>query len=106
MEMRRILVTGGLGHIGSHTCVSLVEAGYEPVVVDNLRNSQFSVKGAIEEITHKPLEFYQIDAKDFDKIYKSFGRIDGVIHFAVLKSVEESFKKPLEYYSEKFRNTP
>ena len=98
--MKRILVTGGLGYIGSHTCVSLVKAGYQPVVIDNLRNSQLSVKGAIEKITHKPLEFYQIDAKDFDKIYHSVGRIDGVIHFAALKSVEESFKKPLEYYSE------
>ena len=55
--MKRILVTGGLGYIGSHTCIALVEAGYHPVVVDNLRNTRASVKDAIEDITGKSLEF-------------------------------------------------
>ena len=62
--MNRILVTGGLGYIGSHTCVALIEAGYHPVVIDNLRNTRISVKHAIEDITGDPLECYQLDAKD------------------------------------------
>ena len=98
--MKRILVTGGLGYIGSHTCVALVEAGYHPVVVDNLKNTRLSVKTSIEEITGKPLEFYQLDAKDSASVSKSIGIIDGVIHFAALKSVGESIEKPMEYYTE------
>ena len=98
--MKRILVTGGLGYIGSHTCVALIEAGYHPVVIDNLRNTRISVMKAIEEITGKPLEFYQLDAKDAKSVSNSIGHIDGVIHFAALKSVGESMEKPMEYYTE------
>ena len=98
--MKRILVTGGLGYIGSHTCISLVEAGYHPVVIDNLRNTRLSVKNAIEEITGKPLEFYQLDAKDASTVSASIENIDGVIHFAALKSVGESIEKPMEHYTE------
>ena len=98
--MNRILVTGGLGYIGSHTCVALIEAGYHPVVIDNLRNTRLSVKQAIEEITGKQLEFYQLDAKDGTAVSASIGNIDGVIHFAALKSVGESIEKPMEYYAE------
>ena len=102
--MKRILVTGGLGYIGSHTCVALVEAGYHPVVVDNLRNTRLSVKKAIEEITGKSLEFYQLDAKDAKSVSNSIGHIDGIIHFAALKSVGESIEKPMEYYIENFES--
>lgn len=98
--MNRILVTGGLGYIGSHTCVTLIEAGYHPVVIDDLRNTRITVKQAIEEITGKSLEFYQLDAKDTVAVSASIGNIDGVIHFAALKSVGESIEKPMEYYTE------
>ena len=98
--MKRILVTGGLGYIGSHTCVALVEAGYHPVVIDNLQNTRLSVKTAIEEITGKEIEFYQLDAKDRNAVASSIGSVDGVIHFAALKSVGESIEKPMEYYTE------
>ena len=97
--MKRILVTGGLGYIGSHTCVALIEAGYHPVVIDNLKNTRISVKEAIEEITGESLEYYNLDAKDTSSIANSIGHIDGVIHFAALKSVGESIEKPMEYYT-------
>lgn len=98
--MKRILVTGGLGYIGSHTCVALIEAGYHPVVIDNLRNTRISVKEAIEDITGNTLEFYELDAKDAKSVSNSIGQIDGIIHFAALKSVVESIEKPIEYYTE------
>ena len=98
--MKRILVTGGLGYIGSHTCVALIEAGYHPVVIDNLKNTRLSVKRAIEEITGKRLEFYPLDAKDSNAVSASIGNIEGVIHFAALKSIGESIETPMEYYTE------
>lgn len=98
--MQRILITGGLGYIGAHTCVALVEAGYHPVVIDNLINTRFSVKKAIEEITGNALEFYSLDAKYANSIANTIGEIDGVIHFAALKSIGESIREPLKYYSE------
>ena len=90
--MNRILVTGGLGYIGSHTCVALIEAGYHPVVIDSLRNTRISVKKAIEEITGKSLEFYQLDAKDTIAVSASIGNIDGVIHFAAVNYSEKMNK--------------
>ena len=98
--MKRILVTGGLGYIGSHTCVALIEAGYQPVVVDNLRNTRIETKDAIEEITGQSLEFYELDAKNSVEVAEKIGPIDGTIHFAALKSVGESIQKPMEYYTE------
>ncbi|MCR5107852.1 MAG: UDP-glucose 4-epimerase GalE [Lachnospiraceae bacterium] len=95
-----VLVTGGAGFIGSHTCLELLEAGYEVVVVDNLYNaSQESIR-RVEEITGKSLKFYKVDILDRDALEEVFEKedIDSVIHFAGYKAVGESVKKPLEYY--------
>jgi len=96
----KILVTGGAGYIGSHTCVTLQEAGYSVVVLDDLRNSRAEVLERVEQITGQRVKFYQIDVTDeaaVDLIFKEH-RLDGVIHFAGLKAVGESVEKPLEYY--------
>jgi len=96
----RILITGGLGFIGSHTCIALIQAGYHPIVIDNLRNTRLTVKKAIEEITGKPLEFYELNVKDTEAITTQIGTIEGIIHFAALKSITESIDNPMGYYSE------
>ena len=98
--MKRILVTGGLGYIGSHTCIALIEAGYHPVVVDNLSNARIETKNAIEEITGQFIDFYELDAKNKVEVAEKIGPIDGSIHFAALKSVHESIQKPTKYYTE------
>ncbi len=99
--MKDILVTGGLGFIGSHTCVELVKANYNPIVIDNLDNSEPWIKNRIEQITKKPLVFYQGDCADKDILKSIFAnhKIDGVIHFAANKAVGESVAQPLKYYS-------
>ncbi len=96
----KVLVTGGLGFIGSHTVVELLDAGYEVVVVDNLCNASEDVFDKIKEITGKDFKLYQNDIRDFDALDKIFTehKIDSVIHFAGLKAVGESVKMPLEYY--------
>lgn len=98
--MKRVLVTGGMGFIGSHTVVSLMEAGFEPVIFDNLCNSSETVLEGIAQITGvKPL-FVQGDvtsAEDLDTLFKQH-KIDAVIHFAALKAVGESSEKPILYY--------
>ena len=97
----RILVTGGAGYIGSHTCVELLQAGYEVVVIDNLSNSKEESLIRVQELTGKSLEFHQLDLADFtglERILKS-RPIDAVIHFAGLKAVGESVGKPLHYYA-------
>ena len=97
----RILVTGGAGYIGSHTCVELLQAGYEVVVIDNLSNSKEESLIRVQELTGKSLEFHQLDLADFtglERIFKS-RPIDAVIHFAGLKAVGESVGKPLHYYA-------
>jgi len=103
--MSKILVTGGLGFIGSHTCVSLCENGYEPIVIDNLSNSLASVQNGIEELTGKSVKVYAGDIRDQELLTKIFeeNTIAGVIHFAALKAVDESIKKPLEYFDNNVR---
>ena len=95
-----ILVTGGAGFIGSHTCVELLEAGYEVVVVDNLYNASRKSMDRIEQITGKKPIFYEADILDREVLNKIFEKeqIDSVIHFAGLKAVGESVAKPIEYY--------
>ena len=96
----RILVTGGAGYIGSHTCVELLEAGYEIVIADNMNNAKPQALEAIREITKKDFAFYEIDLRDRSAMEDMFSRekIDAVIHFAGHKAVGESVAKPLMYY--------
>lgn len=96
----KILVTGGAGYIGSHTCVELLNAGYEVVVLDNLYNSSEEALKRVEKITGKTLTFYEGDMLDREICEKIFTehKIDAVIHFAGLKAVGESVEKPWEYY--------
>lgn len=98
--MKNVLVTGGAGYIGSHTVVSLVEAGYNPIIVDNFSNSSPKVISRLETITNKSIKFYQVDCCDKEALDKVFSENDifGVIHFAGFKAVGESVKKPLMYY--------
>ncbi len=95
-----ILVTGGAGYIGSHTVIELQNAGYEVVVVDNLVNSSKKSLQRVEQITGKPVPFYQVDILDADALNAIFEKeeIDSCIHFAGLKAVGESVQKPWEYY--------
>ncbi|NOU87828.1 UDP-glucose 4-epimerase GalE [Paenibacillus sp. LMG 31460] len=102
-----ILVTGGAGYIGSHTCVELLNAGYEVVVVDNLCNSSSESLRRVKEITGKDFKFYQIDLlsrKDFEVVFKQ-NKIEAVIHFAGLKAVGESVRLPLRYYHNNITGT-
>ena len=95
-----ILVTGGAGYIGSHTCVELLDAGYDVVVFDNLYNSSPKAVDRIQKITGRSLKFYKADMLDKPAVEKIFeeNKIDAVIHFAGLKAVGESVHKPVEYY--------
>ena len=96
----KILVTGGMGYIGSHTCVELMNAGHEVLVLDNLSNSHRSVQQRVERITGKRLAFAEADVRDRGALEAVFAahRIDAVIHFAGLKAVGESVQQPLRYY--------
>ena len=103
--MKKILVTGGTGYIGSHTVVQLYEAGYTPIIVDNLSNSNIGVLGQIEKITGKRPAFHNFDLCDEQKVKEfvsSNPDIEGVIHFAAYKAVGESVEKPLKYYYNNF----
>ena len=96
----KVLVTGGAGYIGSHTCVELLNNGHDVIIVDNLSNSKPEVINRIKELTGKDFKFYKADIlnkKEIDKIFKE-NNIEAVIHFAGLKAVGESVKIPLRYY--------
>lgn len=103
----RVLVTGGAGYIGSHTCVELLEAGHDVIVVDNLCNSKEIVIDRIKKITGKDIKFYKIDLLDREKLEEVFvsEKIDVVIHFAGLKAVGESVSIPLKYYHNNLTGT-
>ena len=102
-----ILVTGGTGYIGSHTCVELIKAGHDVVIVDNLCNSKIEVLDYIKEITGYTCKFYECDILDREGLQKVFteNKIDSVIHFAGLKAVGESCSKPLLYYRNNISGT-
>ena len=102
-----VLVTGGIGYIGSHTSIELLEAGYDVVIVDNLCNSDRIVLDRIKELSGKTPKFYEIDINDKEKMEVVFkeNQIDSVVHFAALKAVGESVEKPVEYYLNNIGNT-
>ena len=103
----KILVTGGAGYIGSHTCIELLNAGYEVVVMDNLYNASEKAIERVEQITGKKVTFYKTDMLDREGVKKIFDneKIDAVIHFAGLKAVGESVHKPIEYYHNNMTGT-
>ncbi len=104
----KILVTGGAGYIGSHTCVELLNAGHEVVVVDNLCNSVEESLDRVREITGREVEFHRIDICDrpaLEGVFRSAGPFDAVIHFAALKAVGESTQVPLKYYHNNITGT-
>jgi len=97
----KILVTGGLGYIGSHTCVELIQQGFEIIIVDNLSNSSKNVLDGIKKITGVSPEFVKLDLRDRKEVNRLFQHhpdLNGIIHFAAYKAVGESVKLPLEYY--------
>ena len=102
-----ILVTGGAGYIGSHTCVELLESGQEIVVLDNFCNSKPEALRRIREITGRDFPFYEADLLDKEAVRKVFSEqpIDAVIHFAGLKAVGESCEQPLRYYHNNIAGT-
>lgn len=105
--MSKILVTGGAGFIGSHTCVELLNAGHEIVILDNFSNSKPEALNRIRKITGKDFKFYEADLlnlSDVEKVFKE-NDISAVIHFAGLKAVGESVKKPVEYYHNNITGT-
>ena len=103
----RILVTGGTGFIGSHTCIELINAGYDVVIADNLYNSKALVVDRIEELAGKRPVFYEVDVTDKPAMNELFDKekIDAVIHFAGYKAVGESTRKPIEYYHNNIEST-
>lgn len=105
--MKKILVTGGCGYIGSHTCVELLNAGYDIAIIDNLCNSKIEVIDKIKKITGKDFNFYKEDLRNEDILDNIFKKenIEGVIHFAGLKAVGESVEKPILYYQNNIDST-
>lgn len=103
----KILVTGAAGYIGSHTCLELLNSGYDVIAIDNLSNSKYEALVRVEKLTGKKIKFYKADIKNIDALDEIFkaNKIDAVIHFAGLKAVGESSKIPLEYYKNNISGT-
>jgi len=107
---KNVLVAGGLGYIGSHTVVELINNGYNPIIIDNLSNSNTDIIDKIEKITGEDIIYLQGDLRDsedrsnLEYIFKTF-KIDSVIHFAAFKSVSESTRVPLDYYDNNLNST-
>lgn len=103
----KVLVTGGLGYIGSHTCIQMIESGMTPIIYDNLHNSKISVLDRITKVTGIELKFIEGDIRDKAALVKVLKQhsIEAVIHFAGLKSIGESLEKPLEYYDNNVNGT-
>lgn len=102
-----ILVTGGAGYIGSHTCVEMLNAGYDVIVIDNLDNSSSESLKRVEKITGKTVKFYEKDVRDREALREIFtdNKIEAVIHFAGLKAVGESVREPIMYYTNNLEST-
>ncbi|ECX7865996.1 SDR family NAD(P)-dependent oxidoreductase, partial [Salmonella enterica] len=102
-----ILVTGGAGYIGSHTCLALIAKGHDIIVIDNLSNSSYESIRRVENLTNKKIKFIKSDIKErhcLDEVFNNYS-IEAVIHFAALKSVSESVEKPLVYYDNNITGT-
>ena len=102
-----ILITGGAGYIGSHTCIEMLDAGYDVAVIDNLDNSSSESLKRVESITGKKVKFYKEDVRDKEALRRIFteNKIEAVIHFAGLKAVGESVREPVMYYDNNLINT-
>ena len=103
--MKKVLVTGGAGYIGTHTVVELAQSGYEPVIIDNFSASDNTLLQSIEKIIGQPVNFHNGDCRDknfLSNVFKTQGPIDCVMHFAAFKSVGESVQKPLCYHQNNF----
>ena len=101
MDKKSVLVTGGAGYIGSHTVVELFSAGFEPIIVDDFRNSDIRVIKRLQDLVGQNIPYYSIDVCDYSK-FKSIAeehKIEGIIHFAAYKAVGESVQDPLKYYA-------
>lgn len=107
MKIKKVLVTGGTGYIGSHTVLRLLESGYEVTVIDNLSNSNVKVLDSIKKLTRKSVEFYKINLLDKTALEKVFAesKFDAVIHLAAYKAVGESVNNPLKYYDNNLIST-
>ncbi|MBH07784.1 MAG: UDP-glucose 4-epimerase GalE [Flavobacteriales bacterium] len=105
--MNKVIVTGGAGYIGSHTCLKLIEKGYNPIIIDNLSNTSIENVKGVESITNKKLNFYEIDccdAKKINGVLKKENGIIGAMHFAAYKSVEESVRLPKKYINNNLKS--
>ena len=106
--MKKVLVTGGTGYIGSHTAVELINEGFDVIIIDNLSNSDITVLDGIEQITGYRPEFHQIDLKDKEAVsefFEEYTSLDSIVHFAAYKAVGESTEKPLRYYRNNLHST-